>query len=199
MSEQTAPAAAGQTMTLALNRMSELFSAPDINPFSTKPVDLRGESGLAYLHRRARLRWLRSFSATQLTLQLPADELPADGPAVAALAQATQAALARYCQAQVRHNEQTWRGERANLRQQLRVVLPVALVSFALLLVILTGVLLPDRLLLQGVLIVVTLFAASLALFDVLTGIFFGWVPYAMDNRSYTVLGNLEVTIEVLP
>jgi hypothetical protein len=199
MSVPTAPAATGQTLTLALNRLSELFSAPEINPFSTKPVDLRGESGLAYLHRRARLRWLRSFSATQLTIQLPAAELPADGPAVAALAQATQAALARYCQAQVRHNEQTWRGERALLRRQLRVVLPVALVSFALLLVILTGVLLPDHPLLQGVLIVVTLFAASLALFDVLTGIFFGWTPYAMDNRAYRLLGNLRINIEVLP
>jgi hypothetical protein len=186
-------------MTLALNRLSELFSAPEINPFSTKPVDLRGESGLAYLHRRARLRWLRAFPATQLTIQLPADELPVDGPAVAALAQATQAALARYCQAQVRYNEQTWRGELALLRRQLRVVLPVALVSFALLLVILTGMLVPEHPVLQGVLIVATLFAASLALFDVLTGLFFGWVPYAMDNRAYRLLGNLRINIEVLP
>ncbi|MFO7635078.1 MAG: hypothetical protein R6W76_21200, partial [Caldilinea sp.] len=93
MSVPTPPAATGQTMTLALNRLSELFCAPEINPFSTKPVDLRGESGLAYLHRRVRQRWLRSFAATQLTIQLPADELPADGPAVDALAQATQAAL----------------------------------------------------------------------------------------------------------
>lgn len=199
MSVQHAPAAAGQTVTLALNRLSELFCAPEINPFSTKPVDLRGESGLAYLHRRVRLRWLRSFSATQLTIQLPAAELPADGPALAALAQATQAALARYCQAQVRHNEQTRRSELALLRRQLWVVLPVALVSFALLLVTLTGVLLPAYPLLQGVLIVVTLFAASLALFDVLTGIFFGWTPYAMDNRAYRLLGNLGINIEVLP
>lgn len=63
-------------VTIALNRMSELFCAPKLNPFSTKPVDLRGESGLAYLHRRARLRWLRPFPATQLTIQLPAEELP---------------------------------------------------------------------------------------------------------------------------
>ena len=71
-----------------------------------------------------------------------------------------------------------------HLRRQLWVALPIALLSFALLLVTLTGVLLPDHPHLQGVLIVVTLFAASLALFDVLTGIFFGWVPYAMDNRG---------------
>lgn len=195
---QTAPDAAGQTLTLALNRIDELFCAPEINPFSTKPVDLRGESGLAYLHRRVRLGWLRSVSAARLTIQLPAEALLADGPAVTQLAQATQTALRRYCQEQVRHNEQTRRGELALLRRQLRVVLPVALVSFALLLIILTGVLLPDRPLLQGVLIVVTLFTASLALCDVLTGIFFGWVPYAMDNRSYRLLSNLEVEIEVL-
>ena len=199
MSVQPTPAAAGQTLTLALNCLSELFCAPEINPFSTKPVDLRGESGLAYLQRRVRQRWLRSFAATRLTIQLPAEEMPADGPTVTQLAQATQAALRRYCQEQVRFNEQTRRGELALLRRQLRVVLPVALLSFALLLVTLTGVLMADRPLLQGVLIVMTLFTASIALCDVLEGIVYGWVPYAIDNRSYRLLGNLEVTIEVLP
>ena len=111
---------------------------------------------------------------------------------MAQLAQATQTALQRYCQEQVRHNEQTLRGELTLLRRQLWVALPVALLSFALLLLTVTGVLLPEHPLLQGVLIVVTLFAASLALFDVLTGIFFGWVPYAIDNRAYRVLGNLK-------
>ena len=43
MSVQPAPAVTGQTMILALNRIGELFSAPEINPFSTKPVDLRGD------------------------------------------------------------------------------------------------------------------------------------------------------------
>ena len=199
MSVQPAPAATEQTLSLALNRLSELFCAPEINPFSIKPVDLRGESGLTYLHRRVRQRWLRSVPAARLTIQLPAEEMPADGSAAAELVQATQAALRRYCQEQVTHNEQALRGEMALLQHQLRVVLPVTLVSFALLLVTLTGVLTPDHPVLQGVLVVVTLFAASLALFDVLTGIFFGWVPYAIDNRSYHLLGNLEVTIEVLP
>ena len=199
MSVQPAPAVTGQTLTLALNRIGELFCAPEINPFSTKPVDLRGESGLTYLHRRVRQRWLRSAPATRLTIQLPAKAMPADVSAVAELAQATQAALQRYCQAQVTHNKQTLQGEMALLRHQLRVALPVTLLLFALLLVTLTGVLTPNHPVLQGVLIIVTLFAASLALFDVLTGIFFGWVPYAIENRSYRVLGNLEVTIEVAP
>ena len=121
MSVQPAPAVAGPTLTLALNRLSELFCAPEINPFSTRPVDLRGESGLAYLHRRVRQRWLRSFSATRLTIQLPAAALPADDPAQARLTQATQTALQGYCHEQVRHNEQTRRGELALLRRQLRV------------------------------------------------------------------------------
>ena len=199
MSVQPAPAATGHTLTLALNRLGELFCAPEINPFSTKPVDLRGESGLAYLQRRVRQRWLRSFSATRLTIQLPAAELPVDSPALARLSQATQTALQHYCQEQVRHNEQTRRGELALLRRQLRVVLPVAMLLFALLLVTLTGLVMPDHPLLQGVLIVMTLFTASIALCDVLEGIVYGWVPYAIDNRAYRVLGNLEVTVEALP
>jgi hypothetical protein len=54
----------------------------------------------------------------------------------------------------------------------------------------------PGRPYLQSVLIIVTLFVGSVALWDVLQGLFFGWVPYAIENRAYDVLGNLEVAIE---
>ena len=100
---------------------------------------------------------------------------------------------------QVRFNEQSVRCVLALLRWQLRLVLPVFLLSFALFLVTLSGVFMTDRPLLQGVLIVMTLFTASIALCDVLEGIVYGWVPYAIDNRAYRLLDKLEVTIEVLP
>ena len=77
MSVQPVPAQADSTLTLALNRIDELFYAPDIDPFSSKPVDLRGESGVDYLHKRLRLRGLRSHPAARLTVQLPRQALPA--------------------------------------------------------------------------------------------------------------------------
>ena len=46
MAVQPEPVQADRTLTLALNRIGELFYAPDVNPFSSKPVDLRGESGV---------------------------------------------------------------------------------------------------------------------------------------------------------
>ena len=183
-------------MTLALNRIGELFDAPDVNPFSSKPVDLRGESGVVYLHKRVRQHWLRSHPVARLTIQLPRQALPAESPAVTQLTQATQAALRRYCHEQVAHNEQTQRCESRVLWRQLLIVLPVSLLAVGLLLAIVTGLLTPDRPYLQGILFIVTLFVASIALWDVVQGLFFGWIPYAIDNRSYRVLGNLEVTIE---
>lgn len=196
MSVQPGPNQADRTLTLALNRMGELFYAPGVNPFSSKPVDLRGESGVTYLHRRVRLRGLRSHPATRLTIQLPRQELPAAGPAVTQLTAATQAALRRYCSEQVAHNEQAHRSESKVLWRQLLIVLPVSMLAFGLLIAIVTGQLTLDRPYLEGVLIIVTLFIGSVALWDVLQGLFFGWVPYAIENRSHRVLGNLEVTIE---
>ena len=196
MSVQPVPGQADSTLTLALNRIGELFYAPDIDPFSGKPVDLRGESGVTYLHRRVRLRGLRSHPATRLTIQLPRQALPAEGPAVTELTEATQAALRRYCREQVAHNEQMHRSESKVLWRQLLIVLPVSMLAFGLLIAIVTGQLTPDRPYMQGVLIIVTLFIGSVALWDVLQGLFFGWVPYAIENRSYRVLGNLAVTIE---
>ena len=105
MSVQPVPAQADRTLTLALNRIGELFYAPDIDPFSDKPVDLRGESGVTYLHKRVRQHWPRSHPAVRLTIQLPRQTLPAAGPEVSQLTAATQAALRRYCREQVTHNE----------------------------------------------------------------------------------------------
>ena len=184
------------TLILALNRIDELFFAPDVDPFSNKPIDLRGESGVMYLHKRLRQRVLRAHPANRLMLQLPRQALPAEGAAVAQLTQATQAALRRYCNEQVDHNEQAQRCERKALWRQLLIVLPVTALAFGLALAIAIGQLLPDRPVLEGVLIIVTLFVGSIALWDVLQGLCFGWVPYALENRSYRLLGNLEVIIE---
>ena len=76
MSIQPAPVQADRTLTVALNRIGELFDAPEADPFSSKPVDLRGESGIVYLHKRVRQYWLRSHPATRLAIQLPQQALP---------------------------------------------------------------------------------------------------------------------------
>ena len=198
MTVQPATRQTDRTLTLALNRIGELFAAPDTNPFSRNPVDLRGESGVVYLHKRVRQHWLRSNPAARLTIQLPRQELPAESPEVTQLTLATQAALRRYCHEQLAHNEQTRRYESSVLWRQLLIVLPVSLLAVCLLVAIVIGLLTPDRPYLQGILFIVTLFVASIALWDVVQGLFFGWIPYAIDNRAYRVLGNLEVTIEAV-
>jgi hypothetical protein len=196
MSVQTTPAQADRTLTLALNRISELFDAPAINPYSSNPVDLRGESGVVYLHKRVRQHWLRPYPIARLTIELPLPVLPAGSPAAMELTQTTQVALHRYCYEQVAQNEWTQRCESSVLWRQLQIVLPVSLLAIGLLLAIISGLLTPDRPYLQGLLFIVTLFIASIALWDVVQGLFFGWIPYAIDNHAYRVLGNLEVRIE---
>ena len=193
---QSTPAQADDSITLALSRISDLFCAPDVDPFSTRPVDLRGDSGITYLHRRVRLRWLLPRRVRRLRILLPQQELPATAPAAAELAEQTQAALQRTCREQLAHNKQAQRNEMRVLGRQLLIVFPVTALAFVFLLAVLSGQLTPGRPYLQGVLVIVTLFVGSIALWDVLSGLFFGWAPYSIDNRSYHVLANLTVTIE---
>ena len=193
---QPAPAQAKDSITLALSRIGDLFCAPAVDPFSARPVDLRGDSGITYLHRRVRLRRLLPSRVRRLRILLPQQEVPATAPAVAELAEQTQAALQRYCRRQLAYNQQARRNEMRMLGRQLLIVFPVTALAFVLLLAVLFGQLTPGQPYLQGVLIIVTLFVGSIALWDVLSGLFFGWAPYSIENHSYRVLGSLEVTIE---
>lgn len=183
------------TLNLSLNRVDELFDAPDINPLSERPTDILGESGVDYLHRRLRQHWPRGSLAERLTLQLPKAEVASAGGA-AGLASSTQQALRAYCEAQIRYNDELIRQKRGELRRQLAIVLPICAVAFGLCIAIAVGSVMLKYPYLQGVLIIVTLFVGSIALWDVLDGMLFGWVPSTLDKRAYRVLGRLTVDIE---
>lgn len=182
-------------LNLSLNRVNELFDAPDVDPFSQRPTDILGESGVDYLHRRLRQHWPRGSLAERLAIRLPQAEVASAGGAPT-LAANTQQGLRAYCEAQIRRDEEIHRRRRGELRRQLAIVLPICAVAFGLCIAIAVGSVMLKRPYLQGVLIIVMLFIGSIALWDVLDELLFGWVPSRLDRRAYEVLGRLRVEIE---
>jgi len=177
-------------ITLQLNSIDELFTAPAANPFSSHAVDILGEAGLDIVQKRVLQRWPRLPRAVHLTVELPAGQITPD------LARDAPAAAQRYFAHKIEDNRlQRQLTIRRSLRQLLGAALGIllALVFIALLIAAPLG-LLPAFL--RGVLIVLALYACSVLSFDAVWSLAFDWVPYVQENKVYSVLKASEITVE---
>jgi hypothetical protein len=178
---------------LQLKRVDELFNAPERNPFSTRAVEVLGETGFDLLWKRMVKRWPRRSTLRRVSVQLPPDQLTPD------LAESTRAAWHRYCAAKIEDNQQ----QRSQItRKALRLVgysLLVLAFALAVLFLFYAGPLhfLPGWL--RGILSILAIYAFSLALWDSLDSLIFDWAPFVRDNVTYRLIDNLEVMVEPWP
>jgi hypothetical protein len=180
-------------LTLQLQRVDELFNAPERNPFSSRELDVLGEAGFDLLWKQMVRRWPRRSPLRRISVQLPPDQLSPD------LTEATRVAWHRYCAAKIEDNQQ-----RRSLitRKALRLVgYSLLVLVFALVLMVLfyAGPLqfLPGWL--RGILSILAVYAFSLALWDSLDSLIFDWAPFVRDNATYSLIDNLEVIVESWP
>jgi hypothetical protein len=177
-------------ITLQLNSIDELFTAPAANPFSSHAVDILGEAGLDIVQKRVLQHWPRLPRAVHLTVELPAGQITPD------LARDAPAAVRRYFAHKIEDNRlQRQLTIRRSLRQLLGAALGIllALVFIALLIAAPLG-LLPAFL--RGVLIVLALYACSVLSFDAVWSLAFDWLPHVQENKVYSVLEASEITVE---
>lgn len=186
---------------LHLNHADEMFNAPDANPFSTREVEILGEAGIDRLQKQVQQRWLRRPQFTRLTLRLPPDQIAADADSVTQM----RAAIQRYCEAQIERNRvQRRRATQIGLRQ-LVIALIILLFDAALIYWLVSAAtadadaggisgVLPGFV--SGVLIVLALFAGSLAIWDAIESLAFNWVPFVLDDASYRTISAMEVVVE---
>jgi len=185
MAAQTEP-----SFTLELDTVKEFFSAPNSNPFSAHEVDILGESGIDLLQKRVMWDWPRLEGQTRLTLRLPADQITSE------LEQQTRLALDRYCQEKIEENRLQ---RKLTIRSSLRQVVP-ALIFFVIIIALIPllsnleiNTLSP---ILIGIFQIVMIFAAVLALFDAMYGLFFDWLPYIRENMAYRCMKTAAISIE---
>lgn len=181
------------SVTLPLQRIDELFNAPDANPFSTHEVEILGESGMDCIKKRVARILPRRPDSLSVTLQLPPEEI------TPGLAERTSHAIQRYCSDRIANNRlQRGLVMQRSRRQFTGAILgtAVALLVMALLAINPLG-LLPD--VLRGILAVLSAFAIAVLVFDGLWSLVFDWVPFVQDNTVYTILMGMELAIEPQP
>ncbi|HSN73644.1 MAG TPA: hypothetical protein VL334_00980 [Anaerolineae bacterium] len=177
-------------ITLQLNTINEMFTAPAANPFSSHAVDILGEAGLDIVQKRVLQHWPRLPRAVHLTVRLPVDRITSE------VAQGARVAMQHYYASKIEDNRLQ---RRLTIRRSLRQLLGagvgilLALAFIALLVAAPLGLLPPF---LRGVLIVLALYACSVLSFDAVWSLAFDWLPYVQENKVYRVLEASELTIE---
>lgn len=180
-------------ITLQLNSIDELFSAPATNPFSAHEVDILGEAGLDIARKRVLQHSPRLPAGIHLTIQLPPDQI------TPGLAQNVQAAARRFFAHKIADNRLQ---RQLAIRRSLRMLLGaaagiVAALVFIALLASAPLAVIPAFL--RGVLIVLALYACSVLSFDAVWSLAFDWVPYVQENKVFRVLQASEITFEPAP
>lgn len=176
-------------IVVQLSSIQEFFVAPTVNPFSTRAVDILGETGLDIAQKRVLQQWPRLPRAFCITVQLPPDQISPD------LAQVTRAAVQRYCADKIDDNQVQRSLTVQNSLRQLAaaaVGIVVALLFVGLLVANPLG-LLPDFL--RGILVVLAIYACAVLSFDALWSVAFDWLPFVQENSVYRVIAASDITI----
>jgi len=180
----------GTQLVLQLQRIDELFNAPDADPFSSRAIDVLGEAGLDVVWKRMVRRWPQRPDLQRVIVQLPPDQLRPD------LAETTRAAWQRYCAAKIEDNRQQ---RRFTTRKALRLwgyAWLILLFALALMVLFFAGPLqfLPEWL--RAILSILAVYAFALANWDALDSLLFDWAPFVRDNTTYTLISALDIRFE---
>ena len=177
-------------LVLQLRRIDELFNAPDADPFSSREIDILGESGFDVLWKRVVRRWPQRPDLQRVIVQLPPDQLTPD------LTETARTAWQRYCAAKIEDNRQQ---RRFTTRKALRLwgyAWLILLFALALMVLFFAGPLqfLPEWL--RAILSILAIYAFALANWDALDSLLFDWAPFVRDNTTYTLISALDIRFE---
>lgn len=177
---------------LDLDDITHFFADRKADPFSPVAVNVLGESGVQHLQNQFGWQWPRRPRFTQVTLRLRDRE--------AASPDATDTvrrALRHYCAVQIaRLTDERRATMRLALRQLLIALVILALdVVLIIWLVVAAHALLPGFL--RGVLVVVALFAGSIAFWDALEALLFDWAPFVRDINALRWMSTLDIAVAV--
>ena len=181
------------SIVLPLNDINEVFTAPDVNPFSTHEIDILGQTAMDCIEKRVTRHWPKKPHSLRVTLQLPPDQI------TPGLVESTRAAVRRYCDKRIEGNRVHRQVVIQRSLRQLVYALLGSLVALAIIVLLNSGPfgILPDAL--RGVLIMLSALAIGVLFFDALWSVVFDWVPFVQDNTVHTILMDMKLTIEPQP
>jgi hypothetical protein len=177
-------------LVLQLQRIDELFDAPDADPFSSRAIDVLGEAGFDVVWKRMVRRWPQRPDLQRVIVQLPPDQITPE------LTETTRAALQRYCAARIDDNR---RQRSFSTRKALRLwgyAGLILLFALALMVLFFAGPLqfLPEWL--RAIISILAIYAFALANWDALDSLLFDWAPFVRDHTTYRLISAIEIVVE---
>jgi hypothetical protein len=181
------------SIVLPLNKIDEVFTAPDVNPFSTYEVDILGQTAMDCIEKRVTRQWPRKPRSVHVTLQLPADQI------TPGMGETTRAAVQRYCAKKIEGNQVHRQVVIQRSLRQLAYAGLGSLVALGIIVLLSLGPfgMLPESL--RGILIVLSGLAIGVFTFDAVWSVAFDWVPFVQDNTVHTIMMGMDLSIEQQP
>ena len=177
-------------IVLPLNDINEVFSAPNVNPFSTRETDILGQAALDCIEKRVTRYWPKKPNSVHVTFQLPGDQITPE------LTQKTRLAVQRYCAKRIEGNRVHRQVVIQRSLRQLVYALLGSLVALVIIALLYSGTfgIIPSAL--RGVLIMLSALAIGVLSFDALWSVAFDWIPFVQDNTVHTIMMNMDLAIE---
>jgi hypothetical protein len=184
---------ASKDILIEVDTVDQLFNESAINPFSSKPIVVLGEAGLAYAIRRTLSHNLNSWRGKRLVIQLPADQVTPE------LQQQLKDGIQRFARAKIEQNDSLIHLSR--LRSL--VGLCIAIIIAAVLLGILT--LLSQTLLASASDAFIGIVAGLITIFIWSTvwnpwdRLVYEWIEPWRENRILRCLMTMEIVVQPEP
>jgi hypothetical protein len=173
-----------------LDDVNQLFTALDLNPFSTSEIDLLGESAMDRIIRKMLSNRLRSRDVARMTVELPADQISATTESE------VSAAVKRFCKARIEDNELTIS---TSIRQALTLLI-IVIVVVAAIGAVLAFLFWNGRLSTSEPIGILVAFSYSVlawvTLWDPVESLAFDWNPGYRENRVLRHLSEMEVVVQ---
>jgi len=179
-----------KTIRRPVAAVSDLFNAPDVNPFLLRMTDTLGEAGIDRLLQDLQLRPLRKLEDKTLIITLPSDQITAD------LQPRLATALQRYCQARIDDNRLQIRLSRQQHAFGLFLVTVISLAAMVLAFVLVTTVFKDASQVVQGLILATTSVFVWVIMWDPLEALLFEWAEPARENRAFEQIMRMQLEIE---
>ena len=183
------PVQPAQDHLIELNKIGELFDAPDLNPFKLRVMDALGIAGIDQLMKRVQRDLPRKPSFKQIVLSLPPDQITPDTAAQA------KTAIDRFCDAQLEQNRLRYAQSMKVSKRQLAIALFILAFDVLLLLWISTLTLEGLPAILMGIFAMLSVYAGALAIWDAVESLFFARGPFMQDDEVYQTIRAMSVVV----
>lgn len=167
----------------------QLFTAPPINPFSDRAIEILGNSGLSHIVRQLQAH-RRDWRRLRLVVRLPPDQITPESTS------RLEDAIRRYCRVKIADNALEIRLMRFRSAIGLGISGTIVVTIIAIAYILFTGALAGASQVAQFVVASAISLFSWVTLWDVLEALIFNPIPLLRENATLARIVDLEIVVE---